>query len=169
MLIKQFKTHEGGKYEVPVCCACQPEMMNCSEKQNYQQMCKVLCHHARVAGWVVRDFSNPYFMSNWLSLAEDDIEDENISTCDIFLKKTCQSTKSQSLAVSKIKGKIHMLYTTGKQSSPTCTGHSSDTKCHEKRLFKSKTENVENEKQPSRANLVVQRLRVLHHYMNKYG
>ena len=151
LLIKQFKTHEGGKYEVPVCCACQPEMMNCSEKQNYQQMCKVLCHHARVAGWVVRDFSNPYFMSNWLSLAEDDIEDENISTCDIFLKKTCQSTKSQSLAVTKIKGKIHLLYTTGKQSSPTCTGHSSDTKCHEKRLFKSKTENVENEKQPSRA------------------
>ena len=49
----------GHKYEIPVCINCSPELMDFSEQQKYSQVAPLICVHSRVAGHIVRHFSNP--------------------------------------------------------------------------------------------------------------
>ena len=87
----------------------------------------------------MRNFANPMSLNGWLSF-EDETEN-----CHIFLVKEDSSTHSQHLAIVKIKNKVNVLYTTGRQTTPTCSGcHSVNCQCL--KIWKKKLESESSKK-----------------------
>ena len=112
-------------------------MDNLNTNQSSQNLTRMLCHHAKVGANIIRDFSNPFALDGWLELTEgEDGEEEKKVQVDIIHTKVDKSTKSQHLAVVCIKNKISLLYTTGKQITPTCSSCSS-VNCNCVRAWKS--------------------------------
>ena len=141
--IREFTdTTSKRKYEIPICTLCSPVLEKCSQEQSIESLKEMLCLHSKVAGSVVRNFKNPYYLDGWLSIGEyDEVEDDEIK-CDIFLMKTTpRSTKSQHLALVAHENKFNILYTVGRQDTPTCTGHFS-AKCSCVRFHAAKIEKV---------------------------
>ena len=79
----------------------------------------ILCIHSKVSANIIRDFENPSSLDDWLTLQPED--DEQTVREDILHKKQDKSTHSQHLAVEFLEDKTSLLYTTGRQCSPTCS------------------------------------------------
>ena len=133
--IKDFKENKV-TYEVPVCESCCPELIDCGEDQNYIDICKQMCIHSRVAGHIVRCFSNPMYLQNWLTLTADE-DDGKEQKVEIFLRKESTRTTSQHLACVLDKDKVFLLNTTGRQMTPSCSGCHSPN-CQHIRLWRKK-------------------------------
>ena len=86
--------------EVPICETCTPELIDCSKSQKYSEICTQMCLHSRVAGHIVRNFSNPMYLSNWLTLG-DDSDDKEIR-CEIFYDGRIKVQLPSTLLVSLI-------------------------------------------------------------------
>ena len=74
--------------------------------QTYENIINILCIHYKVSAHIIRDFENSS------SLDE---------TVEILHTKQDKSTQSQHLAVVFLEDKTSLLYTTGRQCSPTCS------------------------------------------------
>ena len=72
-----------------MCSTCLPELCEMSEIQSFNTVKSLLCHHSKVAGCVIRDFSNPYYLDGWLSLEDDE------EMCHIFHVKEDGSTRTR--------------------------------------------------------------------------
>ena len=131
--IRDFQDN-GQKYEIPVCINCSPELMDFSEQQKYSQVAPLICVHSRVAGHIVRNFSNPMYLNNWLELSPDEDDDKEVKT-KILLRKEKPDTATQHLAVVIDHERFFLLHTVGKQSTPTCSG-CSGRKCKHVRYWK---------------------------------
>ena len=131
--IRDFKENKQ-KYEIPVCMSCSPELMDFSEEQRYSQVAPHVCVHSRVAGHIVRSFKNPYYLNNWLELSPDEDDEKEIKT-KILLRKEKPGTSTQNLSVVIDREKFFLLYTVGKQSTPTCSG-CSGRNCKHVRIWK---------------------------------
>lgn len=77
--IREFTdTTSKRKYEIPICTLCSPVLEKCSQEQSIESLKEMLCLHSKVAGSVVRNFKNPYYLDGWLSIGEyDEVEDES--------------------------------------------------------------------------------------------
>ena len=123
---------------MPVCLSCSEHLTSLSMNQTMANIRSLLCHHAKVATNIIRDFNNPMALDGWLHLEEDE-DDEDNTTVALIHKKEGKSTKTQHLAVVfiKAKNKTSLLFTTGKQVTPTCSSCSS-VNCHCVRAWKRK-------------------------------
>ena len=119
-VLLKLKTFEdqGEKYEVPICKTCNSNIDNLCTKQSQNNIMNEVCHHSKIAANIIRNFSNPVSLSGWLELSEDE-EDGN--KVEIIHTKQDKSTKTQHLAVAFVKKRVSILYTTGKQTTPTCS------------------------------------------------
>ena len=128
---------QGKEFEVPVCLSCTEHITSISSDQTMANIKSLLCHHAKVATNIIRDFSNPMTLDGWLNLEEE--EDDENSVVAILHKKDGKTTKTQHLAVVFLsaKNKTSLLFTTGKQVTPTCSSCSS-VNCHCVRAWKRK-------------------------------
>ena len=115
------------EYQIPICSLCNPELSSFSAEQNYTDIRGMLCHHSRISGSIIRDFKSCFWMDGWLTW-EGEEETSKASKVKIFLTKKDKSTKSQTLALTKIKEKKSVLFTVGKMTTPQCSVHSS-AKC----------------------------------------
>ena len=106
---------QGEVYQAPICLTCNDQLDYILREQDRNNLARLLCHHAKVAANIIRDFKNPVTLDGWLELSEDDDESSNV---EIIHRKEEKATKTQHLAVS-------LLYTTGKQVTPTCSSCSS--------------------------------------------
>ena len=132
LLIKEFED-EGFHFDVPVCTRCCPLIESFSKKQNFNVITSQLCNHAKMLKNIVRDFKNPHFMQNWLSLSKD-LEDG--AKIEIIHKKEENNCSSQHLAIVFDKSnKIGLLWTAGRMLTPSCTLCSSP-KCKHYHLWK---------------------------------
>ena len=129
--IKTYKI-EGINVDVPVCSHCSPELLTLSEMQSLETFSNP-CIHTKCASYIIKD---PTLMDGWLSLPEE----ENSDWVKIIHEKEDRRTATQHLAVSFIKGKTSVLYTVGKQTTPTCSSCSSSM-CQCIRLWRKKKEN----------------------------
>ena len=109
--------------------------MSLGPEQNVVSLGNKLCSHSRVASFIIRDFDNPYYLENWLSLTDD--VDESGHKIEILLRKRDKSTKSQHLAVAFFPDKHSILWTQGKQTTPRCSSCSSPC-CHCVRAWRKK-------------------------------
>ena len=87
--------------------------------QTYENIINILCIHSKVSAHIIRDFENPSSLDDWLTLQPED--DEQTVRVDILHSKQDKSTQSQHLAVVFLEDKASLLYTTGRQCSPTCS------------------------------------------------
>ena len=109
--IKTFRDC-GQDIQVPICKTCNNHMDNLAADQSIENLKSMLCNHAKIASNIIRNFDNP------VNLTDDDSNDLKV---EIIHKKEDRSSKSQHLAVVFQKKKTSLLFTTGKQVTPTCT------------------------------------------------
>ena len=76
------------------------------------------------------------YLSNWLTLGDDTCEDKEIR-CEIFLRRENKSTTSQHLSCVIDNDKVFLIYTTGRQLTPSCSGCHSPN-CHHIRIWRKK-------------------------------
>ena len=100
---------QGKEFEVPVCLSCSEHLTSLSMNQTIANIRSLLCHHAKVATNIIRDFNNPMALDGWLNLEEDE-DDEDNTTVALIHKKEGKSTKTQHLAVVFIKAKNKHLF-----------------------------------------------------------
>ena len=93
--VKEF-TDLGEVYSVPICRTCSPLYLdNITTEQSPETIAKLLCHHAKVAANIIRDFTNPFTLDGWLELSEDDDE---LAKVEVIHKKEDKTSKTQHLA-----------------------------------------------------------------------
>ena len=121
--------------EVAICNECNKDMSNLEADVNLKTIEEKLCLHSKVAGFLVRDFSNPYLSDDWLQLSED--FSEQGSKVEIIHERTCTTTQSQHLALVYTKTMLSLLWTQGRQLTPNCSNCSSKM-CSCIRIWKKK-------------------------------
>ena len=117
ILIKEF-IDSGRTFEAPICQKCSPLMGNLCKEQKFETITSQICTHGRILTNIVRDYSNPYRLDNWLSISEEMI---NGSKIEIIHKKIDTSCSSQHLALAFEKNKVGILWTQGRMLTPSCT------------------------------------------------
>ena len=117
LVVKSF-CDKGRKFDVPVCMKCCPLLESLNKEQSYENVKSKLCLHSRVCANIVRNFENPSSLDNWLSLAEDMIDNEKL---EIIHKKVDKSQNSQHLCITFDNSKIGILWTQGKMWIPACS------------------------------------------------
>ena len=115
--------HNDETLEVAICQECNKDMLNMEKRVNFNRVKNQLCLHTKVAGFLVRDFSNPYLTDDWLQLSED--MSEAGTKVEIIHERTCTTTRSQHLALVFNKSMISLLWTQGRQLTPNCSNCSS--------------------------------------------
>ena len=107
--------------------SCNKYIDNFIANQNIENLTKMFCHHTKVTSNIIRDFDNPYSLDGWLEITEDDDDQNDDKKVDVRIihSKLDKSSKSQNLAVVFIAKKVSVLYTTGRQVTPTCSSCSS--------------------------------------------
>ena len=90
LTVKEFYDN-GTSFDIPVCQKCCPLMGSLSKCQKYEVITAQLCHHARILTNLVRDYKNPYFLDNWLSLSKDFEDGAKIEIIHQKEDKTCSS------------------------------------------------------------------------------
>ena len=57
--------------EVAICNKCNKDMINLEAQVNLKKVegGEIMSIHSKVAGFLVRDFSNPYLSNDWLQLS----------------------------------------------------------------------------------------------------
>ena len=128
--------------EVAICNDCNKELMNIEAQVNLEKVQEKLCLHSKVAGFLVRDYSNPYLSDDWLQLSED--FSETGSKVELIHERSCTTTKSQHLALVFSKTMVSLLWTQGRQLTPNCSNCSSKM-CVCLRLWKKKRLDYEKE------------------------
>ena len=118
-------TLQGEVYQVPVCLTCNDQLSCITTEQDRNSIGRLLCHHAKVSANIIRDFKNPIALDGWLELSEDEDDTANSTNIEIIHKKEDRRSSTQHLAVVFFKRKVSLLYTTGKQVTPTCSSCSS--------------------------------------------
>ena len=115
--IKEFYDN-GETFEIPVCQKCCPVMGKLSKVQKKSVLTSQLCHHSRILTNIVRDYKNPFYLDNWLSLTD---EVEKGFKIEILLKKENTSCSSHHLAIAFDKKKIGIIWTQGRMITPSCS------------------------------------------------
>ena len=119
ILIKEYcDSGNGETFDIPVCQKCCSVIGNLSRNQKKSILTSQLCHHARVLTNIVRDYQNPFYLDNWLSISDDL---ENGCKIEIIHKKENTSCSSHHLALAFDKNRIGILWTRGRMITPTCT------------------------------------------------
>ena len=101
VLALQTFNDQGTDFTVPICSVCNKTFQSLSRNQNLRNLTGILCHHAKIAGNIIRDFNNPVYMDGLLQLNENpqaEVENEGTKV-RIIHEKSDKSTKSQHLAV----------------------------------------------------------------------
>ena len=145
--IKTFSV-DGDEMSVPVCMSCNNNLDNVIANQNFENLAKMCCHHTKVATNVIRDFNNPYSLDGWLEITDDDDDENEEKKVDVKIihSKVDRSAKTQNLAVVFIGKKVSVLYTTGRQVTPTCSSCSS-VNCSCVRAWKGYLKKIEQSEQ----------------------
>ena len=119
--VKQFQCKDTGRsYDVPVCLHCSPDQDSLEKLQNIKLLASKLCSHARISSHIIKDYSCPETLENWLYLSED--FDKKGNKVEFIHQRTCKTTNSQHLAIVYLKDKSPTLvYTRGRQLTPRCS------------------------------------------------
>ena len=133
--VRDFKI-DGRSYKVPVCHLCNDCTESMSEEQTHEKIASVVCIHCKISSNIIRNYNDCWTLDGALYLGPDD-EDETV--VEIFHKKDGASTRSQHLALVITKSKISLLYTTGRQCTPSCSMCTAP-KCQCIRLWKKELE-----------------------------
>ena len=117
LIVREFSINSQ-KTPVPICKECNDSVEFLSTNLSLELLSQHLCIHSRVSANLIRDFDTAWHLDGALNLSPYDDEKDRV---EIFHCRENSSVRSQTLALVFRKQKISLIYSSGRQITPSCS------------------------------------------------